>query len=215
MPERPHPPTLPLMVRGAKALGVDLSEEQARLLDRHVALLLKWNRAINLTSITEPAEVVEKHVLDSVALAPFVPRGTLLDAGTGAGFPGLPLKVVRPDLEVLLVDSVQKKVAFLKSVLAEFRLQGVQARALRLGGDPAGEGLPRVQAAVARAFAAPEPWLELAAPYVLPGGSVLCMLGPRDEAPTSARDLALTREVSYRLPFSDAQRRLLLYVRRG
>lgn len=209
------PPMVSLMVQGAKALGVELSEGQARLLERHVGLLLRWNRSINLTAITDPAEVLEKHVLDSLALAPFVPRGTLLDAGTGAGFPGLPLKIVRPDLEVLLVDSVQKKVAFLKSVLAELRLPGVQARALRLGGKPAEEGLPRFQAAVARAFAAPEPWLELAAPYVLPGGYVVCMLGPRDEAPASAAELTLAREVEYRLPFSGAQRRLLLYLNRG
>src|SRR5207245_5909866 len=115
-----------------------LDRDQIAQLARHVDLLLKWNRAINLTAITEPAEVIEKHVLDSLALAPLVPAGTLLDAGTGAGFPGLPIRIARPDVEVMLVDSVQKKVAFLKSVLAELRIGGVRAIAVRLQGDQIG-----------------------------------------------------------------------------
>ena len=202
---------LTLLARGAEAMGVRLDGDQLHLLDRHIALLLKWNRSINLTAITDPAEVVEKHVLDSLAVAPFVPRGTLLDAGSGAGFPGLPLRIVRPDLEVFLVDSVQKKVAFLKSVLAELRLPNVRALAVRLEGKPAEEGLPRVNGAVARAFAGPRPWLQLASEYVLPGGLVLCMLGPRDEAPPAEAGLELVRELAYKLPFSGAHRRLLLY----
>lgn len=206
--------TLPLIAAGAEALGLRLDGEQLRLLDRHVALLLKWNRSINLTAITEPSEVVEKHVLDSLALVPFVPRGTLLDVGTGAGFPGLPVRIARPDLALVLVDSVQKKVAFLKSALAELRLANVRALAMRLSGDPAREGLSLVDGAVARAFAAPRPWLRLAGNYVRPGGMVLCMLGARDEAPPVEGELELTGEHEYRLPFSGAQRRLRMYRRR-
>jgi 16S rRNA (guanine527-N7)-methyltransferase len=206
---------LTLLARGAEAMGVRLDADQLHLLDRHIALLLKWNRSINLTAITDPAEVVEKHVLDSLAVAPFVPRGTLLDAGSGGGFPGLPLRIVHPELEVFLVDSVQKKVAFLKSVLAELRLPNVRALAVRLEGKPAEEGLPRVNGAIARAFAGPRPWLQLASQYVLPGGLVLCMLGPSDEAPAAEAGLELVRELAYKLPFSGAQRRLLLYEYRS
>ena len=177
--------------------------------------MLKWNRTINLTAITDPAEVVEKHVLDSLALVPFVPRGTLLDAGSGAGFPGLPVRIARPDLGLVLVDSVQKKVAFLKSALAELRLANVSARAVRLSGDPPAEGLFRVQGAVARAFAAPTRWLQLAQHYVVPGGLVLCMLGAKDVAPEVQGELDLTSEHAYRLPFSGAQRRLRIYRRRN
>src|SRR5437870_6832970 len=100
-------------------MGLKLDAEQLKLLGRHVDLLLKWNKSINLTAITDPAEVVEKHVIDSLALAPLVPKGSLLDAGSGAGFPGIPLAIALPELEVTLVDSVQKKVAFLKNALAE------------------------------------------------------------------------------------------------
>src|SRR5260370_2921549 len=164
-------------------MGISLSPAQLKLLGRHVDLLLRWNKSINLTSITDPEEVVEKHVLDSLALVPVLPSGSLLDAGTGAGFPGIPAAIARPDLEVVLVDSVQKKVAFLKNVLAELRLPKVKAVAVRLQGDPAQEQLPRVHAAVSRAHPAPREWLTLALQYVLPGGVAIWMLGPTEELP--------------------------------
>jgi len=208
-----EPQHLRLLEEGAAAIGLRLDREQLGLLSRHVDLLLRWNRSINLTSITDPAEVVEKHVIDSLALAPLVPAGTLLDAGTGAGFPGVPLRIARPDLEVVLVDSVQKKVAFLKSVLAELRLPGARAVAVRLQGDPAGEHLPRVHSAVSRAVAEPRAWLALAEPYVLPRGLAFCMLGPSDPVPEKHGDLVLQRELGYRLPFSRAERRLAIFQR--
>jgi 16S rRNA (guanine527-N7)-methyltransferase len=173
---------------GAATMGLRLSPEQLKLLGRHVDLLLKWNKTINLTAITDPDEVVEKHVLDSLALAP-----------------------VLPELEVVLVDSVIKKVAFLKNCLAELRLPKVRAVAMRLEGNPSREELPRVHAAVARAFAAPEPWLTLAEQYVLPNGVAICMLGPGDLVPERVGQMELQRELAYALPYSGAQRRLAVY----
>jgi 16S rRNA (guanine527-N7)-methyltransferase len=196
---------------GAARMGQKLSPEQLKLLGRHVDLLLKWNKSINLTAITEVDEVVEKHVLDSLALAPVLPSGSLLDVGSGGGFPGIPVAIARPELEVVLVDSVQKKVAFLKNALAELRLPKVRAVAARLEGDPAKEELPRVHAAVARAFAAPVPWLTLAESYVLPNGVAICMLGPGEETPERVGQMELQRELAYALPFSGAQRRLAVY----
>jgi len=209
------PQHLQKLEEGAAAIGLRLDRDQVGLLARHVDLLLRWNKSINLTSITDPAEVVEKHVIDSLALAPLVPAGTLLDAGTGAGFPGIPVRIARPDVEVVLVDSVQKKVAFLKTALAELRLPGARAVAVRLEGDPAGEHLPRVNAAVARAVAEPGAWLALAEPYVLPGGFAFCMLGPSDPVPEAQGDLVLQRQLGYRLPFSRAERRIALFRRKS
>lgn len=197
--------------RGAAQMGVRIDAEQLRQLGRHVDLLLKWNKSINLTAITDPDEVLEKHVLDSLAVVPVLPSGSLLDAGAGAGFPGIPVAIVRPELEVALVDSVQKKVAFLKNVLAELRLPKARAYAVRLEGNPSREELPRVHAAVARAFAAPADWLHLAQQYVLPGGVAICMLGPSDEIPDKVEDLILKQELRYALPYSGAQRRLAIY----
>ena len=202
---------LELVRQGAAEIGLRLDAEQVRLLGRHVDLLLKWNKSINLTAITAPAEVVEKHLLDSLALAPLVPGGSLLDAGSGAGFPGIPLAIARPNLEVVLVDSVQKKVAFLKNALAELRLPNVRAIATRLEGNPSREELPRVHSAVSRALAAPEEWLKLAVEYVLPGGLAFCMMGPAETIPERVGDLVLQRELKYQLPFSKADRRLAIY----
>lgn len=196
---------------GAAQMGVRLAPDQLKQLGRHVDLMLKWNKSINLTAITEPDEVVEKHVLDSLAVVPVLPSGSLLDAGTGAGFPGIPLAIARPELEVALVDSVQKKVAFLKNTLAELRLPKAKAYAVRLEGNPSREELPRVHAAVARAFAAPEEWLRLARHYVLPGGVAICMLGPSDAIPDQLEELVLVQELRYALPYSGAQRRLAIY----
>src|SRR5438477_1651271 len=197
--------------QGAGDMGVRLDPEQLKSLGRHVDLLLKWNKSINLTAITDPDEIAEKHVLDSLAVVPVLPSGSLLDAGTGAGFPGIPIAIARPNLEISLVDSVQKKVAFLKSALAELRLPHVRAYAVRLEGNPSKEELPRVHAAVARAYAPPQEWLQLAQHYVLPGGVAICMLGPAEEAPERVGDLALKQQLGYTLPFSKSQRRLAIY----
>src|SRR5256885_10889414 len=172
------PEHLKILEDGAATIGLRLDGEQRALLARHVDVHLKWNKSVNLTAITDPVEVVEKHLLDSLALAPLVPKGTLLDAGTGGGFPGLPVRVARRDVEVLLVDSSQKKIAFLKNFIAETRMTGVQAIAIRLAGDPAGEGLSRVHSPVARALSAPQQGLLLAQPSVLPAGPASCMPGP-------------------------------------
>ena len=196
---------------GAAIIGLRLDVEQLRLLARHVDLLLKWNKSINLTAITDPAEVIEKHVLDSLAVVPFVPSGSMLDAGSGAGFPGIPIGIARPELEVVLVDSVQKKVAFLKNLLAELKQPQIRAFAVRLEGDPAAENLPRVHCAVSRAYAAPQEWLALADSYVLPGGIAICMMGGADEVPEAVGDLRLEKQLGYQLPFSKAQRRLAIY----
>jgi len=196
---------------GAGRMQIPLTGLQVQKLEQHIALLLKWNARINLTAITAPAEVVEKHVLDSLAIARQLPAGLLLDAGTGAGFPGIPIKIVRPDIEVWLVDSVQKKVAFLKSALAELKLGGIRAQALRLGGQPTVEGLPLFSAAVARAFAAPSDWLRLAEPYLLPGGKVYCLLGARDEAPEREGRLSRARSVEFQLPESHSVRQVVEY----
>src|SRR5437868_14893951 len=95
---------------GASGMGLRLGPEQLKLLGRHVDLMLKWNKSINLTAITDPDEVIEKHVLDSLAVVPVLPSGSLLDAGSGAGFPGIPAASARPDLEVCRAGSAPNQV---------------------------------------------------------------------------------------------------------
>lgn len=205
------------LLDGAVALGVTLPEQATEQLLRFSGELLRWNAKVNLTAITDPAEVVEKHLLDSLAIAPEVAgAGSLLDAGTGAGLPGLPLKVLQPELAVTLVDSVAKKIGFVKAVTAALGLKGVTAVHQRLAGRPDEEGLPRAGAVVSRAFAELDAFLPLAAPYLAEGGRVVAMLGKPPVEPAAAAQRAGLRLVSlrrYALPFSGAERHVAVFQR--
>ena len=115
--------------------------------------LIKWNAKVNLTAITAPEEVLEKHFLDSLAVLPEVEgAASLLDLGAGAGFPGLPLKLARPWMAVTLVDAVGKKVGFLKAAIAALGLKEARGLHARAEGKPEAEGMPRAELLIARAF---------------------------------------------------------------
>lgn len=106
----------------AQLPGPDLAAGQvAQLLD-YLDLLARWNRTYNLTAVRAPAEMVTRHILDSLAVLPWIPGGRLLDAGSGAGLPGIPLAIARPELQVTLLDSAGKKIRFLSHVCRELRL---------------------------------------------------------------------------------------------
>jgi 16S rRNA (guanine527-N7)-methyltransferase len=102
--------------------GAGVGEAEATLLLRYLDLLVRWSRAYNLTAVRDPAQMVTRHLLDSLAILPWVPAGRLLDAGSGAGLPGVPLAIARPPLEVTLLDSAGKKVRFLNQVRRELGL---------------------------------------------------------------------------------------------
>lgn len=194
----------------------DLNDREVGALAELVQSLLKWNRTFNLTSITEPSKVAELHILDSLAVAPHLPeRARVLDVGAGAGFPGLVVAIARPDTEWTLVDRTEKKVAFMRTVIARQPLTNATAAHIRLEGAPEKEGLELYDVVVSRAFAAPERWLPFAAPYTRPGGFVIAMLGgqPVDEKSLAAElqlDPDSISQISYRLP-SGAQRGLLFW----
>src|SRR5512146_1747845 len=112
---------------GLEAFRIELPAGAAALLERYADRLLAWNRKVNLTAITAPAEVAEKHVLDSLLAGRSLGRArTLLDVGSGAGLPGIPLACVHQGLEVVCCDSVAKKVAFVKAVAVELGLGSVR-----------------------------------------------------------------------------------------
>ena len=162
---------------GIDALRLPVPAEALPLLERFADRLLAWNRKVNLTRITAPAEVAEKHLVDSLLLLPFVAgASTLLDVGSGAGLPGIPLACARRDLDVTCCDSVAKKVAFVKAVAAELDVK-VRGVAVRAAGSPEREGLPRADAVVSRALADPAEWVPLGARYLSDGGVLLAMLG--------------------------------------
>jgi 16S rRNA (guanine527-N7)-methyltransferase len=198
--------------RGAEVLGLDVSAQAADLLERYADRLLAWNRKVNLTAITAPAQVAEKHVLDSLLVGRSLGSArTLLDIGSGAGLPGIPLACVRQDLEVTCCDSVAKKVAFVKAVSAELGLARVRGVVARTEGDPGREGLTLADAVVSRAVAEPELWVPLGKSYLARGGVLLAMLGRLDDEARlreigAASGLALAGVERYELPFSRSAR---------
>jgi len=166
-----------LVKEGAAALGVRLDEGQLRLLALHATELLRWNRRVNLTRISAPVEVAVKHFLDSLAAAPLIGDGpTVLDMGSGGGFPGLPIKVALPHVHVTLVDSVRKKVSFLKHVIRQGGLQGVEALQARIE-DLACDAAHRecYQVVISRALAPLDQLARLAVPLLAPGGSIIAL----------------------------------------
>ena len=114
------------LMEKSKKVGVKVDAGQADLFQRYMELLLEWNEKMNLTAITDPAEIVEKHFVDSLSLLSlYQPKqgAKLIDVGTGAGFPGIPLKIMRPDLKLTLLDSLNKRLNFLKAVLVHRRAE--------------------------------------------------------------------------------------------
>ncbi|MBL8922624.1 MAG: 16S rRNA (guanine(527)-N(7))-methyltransferase RsmG [Myxococcaceae bacterium] len=178
--------------------------------------MLRWNERVNLTAITDPLEVIDKHLLDSLAVLQDLPPGpqTVLDLGAGAGLPGIPWAIVRADLKVTLVDAVQKKVAFMKTAIATLNLTG-RARAIHLRASGAGDGLGRFQVVVSRAFMNVERWLPLASEFVAPGGVVVAMVGqvPSDEGreEAAAAGLVLVSARRFTLPLSGDGRGVLVF----
>lgn len=168
-----------LLDTGLATLELDLPAPARGALLAWADELLKWNPKVSLTAITRPDEVVDKHLLDSLAVLPEVRGAThVLDLGAGAGLPGIPLAVALPDLRVTLVDAVAKKVAFLKSAAIKAgvatRTKAIHARA---EGHPETEAIPLADCIISRAFMDVGPFLALARHYVSPGGRVVTMTG--------------------------------------
>jgi 16S rRNA (guanine527-N7)-methyltransferase len=205
---------------GIEALALPVDEAAVALLVRFAERLVTWNRKLNLTAITEPAEMAEKHFLDSLVLLPALHgRASLLDIGSGAGLPGMAVACARRDLQVTCCDSVGKKVSFVKATAAELGL-AVRGLALRATGDAGRDGLPVSDAVVSRALTDPERWVPLGAGYVGEGGLLLAMLGrggDRSHLDELGRGhgLELLGVDQFELPFSHAERAVVRWQRRA
>lgn len=164
--------------------SIELYQSHRATFDRYQSLLLKWNQKINLTAITAPHEIVEKHFLDSLALIDVsretffqgnVPRETLsvLDIGSGGGFPGLPLKIALPSLHMSLLDATKKRCDFLKEAIRSLSLSSIQVLQETLTGQSVG----LFDVIVTRATFSLSQYLALAIPNLKPQGAILAMKG--------------------------------------
>ncbi|MEN8247208.1 MAG: 16S rRNA (guanine(527)-N(7))-methyltransferase RsmG [Thermodesulfobacteriota bacterium] len=172
-----------VIIDGGGQLGIEVSEEQAGLFAVHAREMVLWNKSTNLTSVADPFEMAVKHYLDSMAAVPYIGgAASLLDAGSGGGFPGIPLKIMLPSLKVTLLDARRKRVSFLKHVIRSLGIAGIDVFNDRLEQMkdqlPPGEGFDVV---VSRAFSDLKAFAAHALPLLNPGGCLVAYKGKRGE----------------------------------
>ena len=160
--------------QGLRQLGLDLPGQQRDALLAYLALLAKWNRHYNLTAVRDPREMVPRHLLDCLAVVPYVKGPRLLDVGSGAGLPGIPLALALPDCQLVLLDASGKKTRFIIQAIAALGITNVTVEQLRVE-DYRPDPLP--DTVIARAFAPLDEMLRLLRPLCRPDGHLLAMKG--------------------------------------
>lgn len=169
-----------LLKDGALKLNIELNDKQADMFMTYMDMLIQTNKSLNLTAITQPEEIVTKHYLDSLTACRFIPEGaSVIDVGCGAGFPGLPVKIARDDISLTLLDSLNKRLGFIESVLKKADIGGVNcvhSRAEDGGRDKSHR--EKYDVALSRAVANMAVLCEYCLPYVKVGGLFLALKGP-------------------------------------
>lgn len=193
---------------GADALPLRVPPVALEKLERLLVLLDKWNHVYNLTAIRDPSESVSHHILDSLAVAEFLPEGRLADVGSGAGFPGIPLALACPQRQVVLIDSSQKKAAFMQQAVLELGLGNVTVIHSRVEAYRPQLLFPVV---ISRAFAELSQFISAARHLCSPGGRLIAMKGLRpDEELAGIPPAAIERVVRLTVPGLRAQRHLVV-----
>jgi len=205
---------------GARELGIELAEGKVKALEFFLEELMRWNRKMNLTSIRRPFEIVVKHFLDSLAVSPYLSQGcSLLDIGSGAGFPCIVLKISDPSLKVTSIDSSQKKLSFQRHLIRQLKLEGIDTIHAHLP-DPgiADKFNKSFDYALSRAFGSLETILGIARPFIKDTGIIIAMKGKIGVTEAlknnniARLNISLQRVISFTLPFIDANRALLFFA---
>lgn len=181
---------------------------QQRLLD-YIALIEKWNRVYNLTAIREPERMVSHHLLDSLAVAPYLRAKRLLDVGSGAGLPGIPLAIAKPDTHVTLLDSNQKKAAFLKQAVMELKLKNAEVCCERV---ESWQAQNRYDVIISRALSDIGEFVRISRHLLLPGGVFVAMKGlhPYEEIEKLPTECKVRQVLPLAIPGVDGARHLVL-----
>ena len=174
-------------------INIKITEEQIKQFYIYMKLLLEWNERVNLTAITDPNDIILKHFVDCATILKYI-KGTVLDMGSGAGFPGIPLKILNQNIEVKLVDSLNKRVNFLKIVIDELNLSNIEAihsRAEELGKNK--NYREKFDIVVSRAVAHTNILAEYTIPFCKVGGKCIFMKGSniKEEIETSKRAITI------------------------
>lgn len=209
------------IIDSARELGIQINEAVTAQFSDYASELINWNRKINLTAITNPRDIAIKHFVDSLAPAGCIPDGArLLDIGSGAGFPGIPLKILKPSISVLLIDAVRKKINFLKHVLRILGLENIEARQIRAENFLKGTGQAiSFDVIISRALSDLAPFVKSALPLLSRQGTIIAMKGKvgakeldavRADASGDQYSLEVER---YKLPLIQAPRSIVIIKR--
>lgn len=213
-----------MLVYGAQKMGINLHEEQIRKFSRYLGLLFQWNQTINLTSLNTPQEIIVKHFLDSISCVKvinkhFSTKGmSVIDVGTGAGFPGIPIKIVCPSISLSLLEARKKKTIFLEKIIKEINFQKVKilnGRAEALGKCP--DYRQKYDIVLSRALAPLSTLSEYCLPLARVGGLFIAQKGRsyREETDKALKAVhflggELIGVENVRIPFIDQERYLLI-----
>lgn len=208
-----------ILKSGAAEVGVQLNQHMIKLLLIYLNELKGWNKKINLTSLKEDKSIIIDHFIDSLSVVPHLPpTGRLLDAGSGAGFPGLPIKIARPELHVTLLEGKRKKINFLKQVILLLNLSQTTALHGRIESLLSEEQIPCFDIIVARAFTKLDQLLKLAHPLLEDGGYLITMKGKEGDhelkkngAILKALSMEVVKRVELQLP-ETKKKRILFFI---
>ncbi len=208
-----------LLVQGGKTFGMDLDGKAIEAFELYLKELLKWNQKINLTAIRSEKGVVLKHFIDSFSVYPYLDQhSSVLDIGSGAGFPAIPLKMVQPTLEMTLIDSVRKKVDFQRHIIRILGLRGIEAIHGRVQDKEILQDFGgQFDITLSRAFSDLRTFLVLSFPFLKEKGMAIAMKGAVDHkeiellAEAERAKYRLEKSVSLTLPFSSFKRTILLF----
>ena len=203
-----------LVEEGAANLNTHIDRKITDQFSIHATELIKWNRKINLTTITDPVEVAVKHFLDSIVSVRVMPEcGRLLDIGSGGGFPGVPIKIMIPSLSVTLIDASRKKVSFLKHVIRNIKLIEINARQIRAEKLAKEKPLENCfDIIICRAFSRLDKIILKALPLLAKDGIIIAMKGKLSESELESAgkyNLSLAVE-KYKLPYLELERSLVI-----
>ena len=201
-----------LFEQGLEKLGVPVTEAQIRAFSLYLAELKKWSRVYNLTALRTDSDIIIKHFLDSLLFLKVLPGSvrTVADIGSGAGFPGIPMKIMRPDIDMLLVEPSQKKALFLEHILRTLRMEGIKVAHGRVEEL---EGV-LVDAAVTRALFSVQEFISKAERILAEEGVLVLSKGPKvNDEVKQVRGRQISRH-DFVLPFQDSLRHLIV-VRRA